>query len=129
MERGYVFYKPTSTIPQISKLFGCSQGLHHHNSFRYGFRYKENVVEIYAYMYVNKERISKMITTVPYGVEIGFSLFVGKNLYYSVVKVKDRFIFNYYKKGVKHNIGYQLNGYFADKGENSNVYAKIKRVF
>lgn len=51
----------------INKLMGFSScGTHHHeNSARMGWRWYNDQLEIFAYVYDNKERIEEFITAVP----------------------------------------------------------------
>lgn len=62
----------------INKLFGTSDcgSQHHTNSARFGWRWYNNRLEIHAYTYLNKERSSKLVSTVelgrPYVYEIRF---------------------------------------------------------
>jgi hypothetical protein len=43
----------------INKLFGFSKGLHHNNSYRFGWRSKDDRIQILAYMYKDGKRINE----------------------------------------------------------------------
>lgn len=53
-------YKLSENYDQVNKLFGFSEGFHHWNSARFGWRCVDGeTIEILAYCYVNGERIIK----------------------------------------------------------------------
>lgn len=45
----------------VNKLFGFSIGMHHNNSFRYGWNCIDGKIQIYSYCYVKKERTSEFL--------------------------------------------------------------------
>lgn len=53
----------------INKLYGVSDcnSYHHNNSARFGWRWHQNQLEIWAYCYVNGERFSTFLDTVALG--------------------------------------------------------------
>jgi len=51
----------------ISKLVGFSAGPHHTNSCRIGWRSIEGKIQLLAYCYYNKKRMSEYITTINVG--------------------------------------------------------------
>lgn len=57
-------YRLTENYDQVNKLFGFSEGYHHWNSARFGWRCidYENI-ELFAYCYVNGKRIIKPLLT------------------------------------------------------------------
>ncbi len=72
-----------SNQADINKLYGASDaGTHHHeNSARFGWRWKNNAVEIFAYYYVNKERKSVFLGNATIGKEDFYALSVEENHY------------------------------------------------
>ena len=48
----------------VNKLFGFSIGLHHHNSYRFGWNCLDNKIHIYAYSYINSERVMSEICVI-----------------------------------------------------------------
>lgn len=53
-------YKLTDNFDQVNKLFGFSQGFHHWNSARIGWRCTDGEnIELLAYSYINGKRIIK----------------------------------------------------------------------
>jgi len=60
-------YKLTENYDQVNKLYGFSEGFHHWNSARIGWRCTDGEnIELLAYCYINGERVIKpMITCKP----------------------------------------------------------------
>lgn len=97
----------------INKLYGASDaGTHHHeNSARFGWRWKNNAVEIHAYYYVNKERKS---------VYLGNAA-IGKENYYSIAVEGNNYVFQFNDKKTRVERysnapafdGYMLYPYFG----------------
>jgi hypothetical protein len=57
-------YKLEENYDQVNKLFGFSEGFHHWNSARIGWRCVDGEnIELLAYCYVNKKRIIKPMLT------------------------------------------------------------------
>jgi len=55
-------YKLTENFDQINKLYGFSEGFHHWNSARIGWRCVNGVdIELLAYCYLNGKRTSKQL--------------------------------------------------------------------
>lgn len=73
-----VYTDTTSHKLDINKLFGFSIGMHHTNSYRFGWNVQEGKIHIYAYSYVNSKRISQEICLVDKDKEYNF-----------IIKVKD----------------------------------------
>jgi hypothetical protein len=60
----------------VNKLYGfsdCNTG-HHVNSARFGWRWSGQALEILAYCYVNGERQSKLLGTIPIGQPVDMSI-------------------------------------------------------
>lgn len=80
-------YLLESNFEQINKLYGLSEGWHHKNSARFGWRVKGHKIEILAYTYMNGKRDSKplMICEINEWVKLELHLlrdkyvFVGEN--------------------------------------------------
>lgn len=60
----------------INKLYGISDcnSPHHENSARFGWRWMDDNLEIYAYTYINGERNFKYITSVSFDKEFTYEL-------------------------------------------------------
>jgi hypothetical protein len=105
--------KLPSNQNDINKLYGVADcGTHHHeNSARFGWRWNGQTVEIFAYYYVNKERLSVKLGNAAIGQENSYVLSVEGNQY----------VFQYNEKETKVNRhcdspafdGYLLYPYFG----------------
>lgn len=67
----------------INKLYGLSDcnSYHHNNSARFGWRWYDNQLEIWAYSYVNGERLSVFIDTVAPGTFNNYEILFTENKY------------------------------------------------
>jgi hypothetical protein len=67
----------------INKLYGFSDNNagHHQYSARFGWRWSDKALRLFAYVYNNGSVTSKELTTVPIGVEINCSIKVAGNTY------------------------------------------------
>ena len=78
-------YKTVDSICQysINKLYGLSDcdSKHHENSARFGWRWFNGKMEIFAYCYAESERFSELITTVDIGKEYECSIQFTDNHY------------------------------------------------
>jgi len=105
----------------INKLFGVSNGYHHHNSARFGWRWElgRGMVEILAYVYVDGKRITESMEDIhicyvhPW-MKYKYTLIVEDDRYvFSLLSSRD----NKKTKTIKHDgltwWGYYLNPYFG----------------
>jgi len=104
----------------INKLFGFSIGLHHHNSFRFGWRPNKNLdkIEILGYEYLNKKRLPEYKVC-----DVNLNEWYNYQLKYDHLKneisytiTKDNLVYNIshlVQIKRKLNIGYRLNLYFG----------------
>jgi hypothetical protein len=97
----------------INKLYGASDaGTHHHeNSARFGWRWKNNAVEIFAYYYVNKERKSIYLGNAAIGKEDFYALSVEGNHYVFQFNDKKTIVERY--SSAPNFDGYLLYPYFG----------------
>lgn len=67
----------------INKLYGVSDcsSYHHNNSARFGWRWHQNQLEIWAYSYVNGERFSTFIDTVALDTFNNYEILFSENKY------------------------------------------------
>lgn len=80
----------------INKLFGVGYFPNHHKeSARFGWRYNEDInkIELVAYCYVNGQRVTDLITTVPFHQSHVLQLNITSRFYHFAV-VKDSFEVN-----------------------------------
>jgi hypothetical protein len=87
-------YTTTDKINQadINKLYGFSDcnSMHQNNSARFGWRWYQNKLEIFAYTYKNKKREVKLIQAIELNKEYVFELEAANNKY--VFKLEDKVI-------------------------------------
>ena len=104
----------------VNKLFGYSLGLHHNNSFRFGWRanIKNATIEIVAYEYHDKVRSVTPISEVKlnewYTYDIDYERFGW--IQYSVYDkdgIRIKFFGHPHHMKHKYNIGYTLGLYFG----------------
>ncbi|MEM9895362.1 MAG: hypothetical protein AAF789_03255 [Bacteroidota bacterium] len=72
----------------INKLYGFSDcnSSHHENSARFGWRWLEGRLEIFAYTYVNGDRISEYICSVPLGQIVQYEISFNEHFYFFQVE-------------------------------------------
>lgn len=63
----------------INKLFGRSFGMHHKDSFRFGWRADGNKIAIYAYNYINGKRVIDFLCKCSPSIKNNFSLIFESN--------------------------------------------------
>ena len=98
----------------VNKLFGFSIGLHHNNSYRFGWNCLNNKIHIYAYSYINKVRVINEICVIDTDKEYRFIIRInkGKVLFsvigedYSIKQVSQAYLTNNF-------FGYTLWPYFG----------------
>jgi hypothetical protein len=105
--------KSKSDQADICKLFGFSQGYHHRNSARFGWRYNLNSkkIEILAYMYLSGKRESFFLCNCDINEKYEFIL---TKKYHFIVKNNNQIIAEQkFKPEYKYNIGYKLYLFFG----------------
>ncbi|MFL5808715.1 MAG: hypothetical protein ACJ749_04290 [Flavisolibacter sp.] len=97
----------------INKLYGFSDNNSEHHKFsaRFGWRWSNNALRLFAYVYNEAEMTSKEITTVDPGKEINCSIVVKGNRY--VFTVNDRTQEMPRMATTDNGKGYQLYPYFG----------------
>ncbi len=123
-----------SAIPEnqwdINKLFGFSDcnTPHHENSARFGWRWLDNTLEIFAYCYVNGERISE---------KIGNATLL-ESQYYEIYLNADAYVFRFQDQLVSipraptcdAGVYYMLHPYFGgDEFAPHTIRIQIKRNY
>jgi hypothetical protein len=100
----------------INKLFGVGWFPHHHrNSARWGWRWcpEKEKIELFAYIYSNKKRISEYIDDVSLGNSITLTINIYKNRYAFIIEKKNRAPVAKMIDGITSFIGYRLGAYFG----------------
>ncbi len=116
-----------SNQADINKLYGFSDNNqeHHTNSARIGWRWFNNQLELWGYIYNNTLRIEKFITAVPLNQEINCSIKAEGNLY--TFKVQNTLITMTRTSTTATAIGYQLYPYFGgDEPSPQQIKIQIK---
>jgi hypothetical protein len=70
----------------VNKLFGVSLGHHHSNSARFGWRAAGDKIELFYYVYSNKERIHKKIMTCDVGKSVELTIDIKRDHYEFIAK-------------------------------------------
>jgi hypothetical protein len=101
----------------VNKLFGFSLGMHHKNSYRFGWNCLDGKIHIYAYAYVNGERIITEICKIKINEEHRFTIFMNNTgkCVFTVIDSSDN-IHQAIVMGHKHKeklFGYKLWPYFG----------------
>lgn len=97
-------YELTSNIGQVNKLIGRSEGLHHYQSARFGWRCVGEQIELLSYCYINGAREEKRLCLIDVGQWVGLKLSVSKDYYRFTVTREDKMKVNVLyvsKKNVK----------------------------
>ena len=126
----YITFKDTAIYTDetpdrfdVNKLFGFSIGLHHKNSYRFGWNCLENKIHIYAYCYVNGERVIKDICVVDTNAEYKFIIKLNKGkCIFSVIDSTYKLNLSIIDIPTKKVFGYELWPYF---GGNKTAPQKI----
>jgi hypothetical protein len=102
---------------QINKLYGMSQGMHHVNSARFGWRCTDgDKIEILAYCYVDKKEINKSLIKIKPEQQVFCYLRINKNSYdFKVVAQDGTSSIVTVNKTKNCQIGYKLFPYFGGK--------------
>lgn len=70
----------------VNKLFGFSIGLHHNNSYRFGWNCLDNKIHIYAYSYIKGVRVINEICVIENDKEYRFIIRInGNKVLFSVI--------------------------------------------
>ena len=113
----------------INKLYGFSDNGsdHHQFSARFGWRWSDDALRLFAYTYNNGEMASRELTTIPIDVEIKCSIKVTGNSYVFVVNdITETMQRNSSLPSAK---GYQLYPYFGgDETAPHDVHIWIKNL-
>ena len=114
---------------QINKVAGLSFGFHHDNSIRVGIRYnQDNTFGIFAYVYINGERKTQVLTTVMVRTKVKYQLELLNGYYLiSLYDVNNNPLASWKTKaeGVESKWGYFLFPYF----ENATTNWEIENQF
>lgn len=113
----------------INKLYGFSDNGsdHHQFSARFGWRWSDHALRLFAYTYNNGEMSSRELTTIPIGVEIKCSIKVAGNSY--VFIVNDITETMQRSSTLTSAKGYQLYPYFGgDETAPHDVHIWIKNL-
>lgn len=96
----------------INKLYGVSDcnSYHHNNSVRFGWRWYDNQLEIWAYSYVNGERFSSFIDTVQLDTYNTYEILFSENKY--VIRLNDKEV-EINRACQAKSAGYKLFPYFG----------------
>lgn len=99
----------------INKIFGLSQGYHHHNSARFGWRCLDNKnIQIITYCYVNKVRLPEIIlATVKPGETFRATLKILSDVYYFKIETLNTFKVSQVSRAKTTIFGYRLYPYFG----------------
>ena len=97
----------------INKLYGFSDNDAHHHLFsaRFGWRWSEGALRLFAYVYNNGERIAKELTPVPIGKEVACAIQVSGDRYLFSVGEKTETLPRQSTTPIAS--GYQLYPYFG----------------
>ena len=98
----------------INKLFGFSVGWHHTNSYRFGWNCFDGKIHIYAYGYVNKQRVIEEICTIETNLLYRFTINLKTDTcIFSVIDQNDKISQKIIKAPHKNSLGYKLWPYFG----------------
>jgi hypothetical protein len=117
----------TNNQRDINKLYGFSDNNqeHHTNSARIGWRWYNNELQLYAYIYNNTIESDKFITAVPLNQELSCSIKTDGNLYIFTVDSKQVTMPRY--STTSQAVGYQLYPYFGgDEVAPHDITIRIK---
>jgi len=110
-------YQLTENYDQVNKLYGLSQGMHHNNSARFGWRCTDGKkIEILAYCYVNGERIIKPLLKIKPGEWAHCYLDVNEDNYkFKIIAQNGDAMVSTIAKTTDFLLGYKLFPYFGGK--------------
>lgn len=108
----------------INKLFGFSNGMHHTNSYRFGWNCLDNKIHVYSYCYIDGKRISNEIGVVNINEQHIFTIYVNHDeCVFTVIDDNDKIQQDIIKITNRKIFGYRLWPYF---GGNKTAPKKIK---
>jgi cytochrome c biogenesis protein ResB len=112
----------------INKLWGFSEGYNHqYNSARFGWRWSDNALRLFGYVYNAGTRISREISAIPIDSTIHCSVMIRDSLY--DFTVNDSIISLPRTATGVNASGYQLYPYFGgDETAPQNISIKIKEL-
>ena len=114
----------------INKLFGFSDNnaLHQAYSARFGWRWSNNALRIFAYVYNNGIRITKELATVVIGAEINCTIKVTSTNYIFILNGKETLMPR--ESTTVTADGYKLYPYFGgDETAPHNIFILIKELY
>ena len=114
----------------INKLFGFSDNnaLHQAYSARFGWRWSNNALRIFAYVYNNGIRITKELATVAIGAEINCTIKVTSTNYIFILNGKETLMPR--ESTTVTADGYKLYPYFGgDETAPHNIFILIKELY
>ena len=125
-------YKNVQSVNQydINKLFGFSDNnaLHQAYSARFGWRWSNNALRIFAYVYNNGIRITKELATVVIGAEINCTIKVTSTNYIFILNGKETLMPR--ESTTVTADGYKLYPYFGgDETAPHNIFILIKELY
>lgn len=113
----------------INKLLGFSDcnSQHHENSARFGWNWRDNALNIFAYIYVAGQRQEKQLGTLPLGKMGSFSLSTLNNTYIFTFNGEQTIMPRHCSGGL--GISYKLLPYFGgDEVAPHDIKIKIRSV-
>lgn len=113
----------------INKLVGFSDcnSLHHQNSARFGWNWRENALNIYAYIYVDGQRQEQQLGTLALGQKGSFKLTTLNNTYIFTFNGAQTIMPRHCADG--RGVSYKLLPYFGgDEVAPHDMYIKIRYI-
>lgn len=113
----------------INKLFGFSDGpsTHHENSARFGWRWSEGGLRLFAYIYNEGERVFQELATVSLGEPVTCAILVRPGEYGFIVNGKETIMKRHSVERLAQ--GYLLWPYFGgDELAPHDIVIKMKRI-
>lgn len=116
----------------ISKLFGIGYFPNHHKeSARFGWRYNGDInrIEIFAYCYINGERITSLITTLFLDRIYPLILEITEDSYrFTVIRDSVHYT-TQVSRGSKKRLGYKLSPYFGgNQPAQKTIKIEMKKI-
>lgn len=126
------YFIPGEDQFDINKLFGVGYlPTHHTESARFGWRYNENtnLIELFAYCYINGRRVADLITTVQIDRSIILTIRISDDSYRFTAR-KNGIDYDYkIFRGSDKKIGYPLNVFFGgNKPAPKTINIEMKRL-
>ena len=109
-----LYVDTTSDRYDINKLFGFSNGMHHTNSYRFGWNCLYDKIYLYSYAYVEGVRISNLIGSVDINKQYRCTICVNKNeCIFTLIDTDNNIEQDIIKITDKKILGYRLWPYFG----------------